>query len=194
MKLTRNVKIAIGVALALGVGYYFYRKRKQAEEEELDTIDVEAEVLEEEEKQAETKSADADTVADLKVAKDKFGNKVSRIIKLRNEGIQKKCVEQGGFAMGYITQKENLFAVHFASPRPHPRMFQVFDTVGISNTTFNGNYKILNRWIDSAGNIGAIYLKIPYKISSSAEKGVDRTFENIGCIKLMQKNPNPFRR
>lgn len=84
-----------------------------------------------------------------------------------------------GYKMGYLSERPNEIPVHFASPRPAKGTFDKNNVVKISNTNaFDGNYMVKSAWIDSSGNVGAIYIDIPYKPKGKT----DRTFQDIGCI------------
>lgn len=84
------------------------------------------------------------------------------------------------FPMGYISFRENgEHPVHLLK-RPTQGTIVAGDEVTISGTSFDGDYPVRSVWVDAKGNVGALYLKIPYRPTGAT----DKTFENKGVITL----------
>lgn len=145
-----KIGIAIGVLGAVGVAVYFLLKPKNGQNGALAQVDENGQP----------------TGSTLKSG----GN--------TNTSAPATC---SGYKMGYLSERPKEIPVHFASPRPAKGTFDKNNVVQISNTGangFDGNYVVKSVWIDSSGNVGAIYIDIPFK-----PKGKDdRTFQDIGCI------------
>lgn len=153
MQLSKKQKIILGVVgvAVVGIASYFLFFRKKADDEIME--------ISEEEIDSAVKSAESGT-----------GTGTGTTTK-------PSC---SGYTMGYLSYREGgKHPVHFASPRPPKGTFNANDKVRISNTgSFDGDYTVSSVWIDSAGNVGAIYLPISYTPTGKS----DRTFEGKGCI------------
>ena len=111
----------------------------------------------------------------------------------------KSFKEQGGlgdtvvetFSMGRIGNRIGDKPIYIRE-RPHEDTIKVNDIIKISNTSFDGKYIVNNRWVDSKGNLGAIYINItnytptgplPPTYSSALD---DHTFDGVGLISLLK--------
>ncbi len=92
---------------------------------------------------------------------------------------------RGSWPVGYIEKKYGTaFAVSLKN-RPPEGTIVTGDTVLIENSgPYSGNHPIISTWIDSAGNVGAIYINIPGSAGVPLNSQ-ESTFEDIGTINLI---------
>jgi hypothetical protein len=103
-----------------------------------------------------------------------------------------------GYKMGYLQQgklegKDNdkAVAVHFANPRPkesivapNGKTLQTSDYVYISKTgVFDGKYKLRKKWIDTSGNLGAVWIGVTKKLGAQSPAKIT-DFEGKGRIEV----------
>lgn len=83
------------------------------------------------------------------------------------------------YPMGYLSINNDEFghAVHLMN-RPKEGTIVKGDKVTIAGTSFNGTYTVNKTWTDKNGNVGALYLNIPYTPTGKT----DRSFEKKGQI------------
>ena len=99
---------------------------------------------------------------------------------MRTRGRQMKIMGET-WTMGYLSARPNgRIPVHF-NPRPAFDVLNAGDTVRISNTEFDGEYIVKDKWKDANGDLGAIYLYIPYKPTGTK----DTKFDGIGKIEKL---------
>ena len=150
------IGVVVGVVIIGVIAYYMKSKKK---------------------KNQENKSADADLDLDIpEVIIDDSGKMTT--VDMSSDNTDGRDT----FPMGYLSDSGgSIHAVHL-NKRPKDGTIKVGQKVRITNTSFDGTYPVTKIWIDKSGNVGAVYLEIPYKPSGKS----DTTFANKGVIEVIR--------